>query len=132
MMACTPQRYAIIYDGACAFCRRQMESIRRLDRAGVFELVPNQAPGLVDRFPQLANADLQTGLRVVLPDGSVSSGADAVYEIARRLPGRRWVAWLYRVPGLHQLARLAYKKIAQNRYRLSCESGACPVDRGIH
>jgi predicted DCC family thiol-disulfide oxidoreductase YuxK len=98
-----------------------------MDRAGLFELVPRQAPDVERRFPQLATSDFNTGMRFVAPDGAVSVGADAVYEIARRLPRTRWIAWLYRVPVLHAVARAMYKWIAANRYRLAgrCDTGAC-------
>ena len=39
-------------------------------------------------------------MRLVNPDGSIDVGADAVYQIARRLSGWKHVAWLYRVPVL--------------------------------
>jgi predicted DCC family thiol-disulfide oxidoreductase YuxK len=79
-------RPVVVYDGACAFCLRQVERIRRRDRAGVFEFVPRQTAGLEQRFPKLAEGDFNTGMRLVHRDGSVSVGADAVYEIARRPP----------------------------------------------
>jgi predicted DCC family thiol-disulfide oxidoreductase YuxK len=61
-------------------------------------------------------------MRLVHTDGSVSVGADAVYAIAGRLRGWRRVAWLYRVPGLRGLCRIAYGWIARNRHRIG---GAC-------
>jgi predicted DCC family thiol-disulfide oxidoreductase YuxK len=122
-----PGRPAIVYDGQCPFCLRQVERIQSRDRAGLFEYIPRQAAGLEDRFPQLRQGDFNTGMRLVHTDGSVSVGADAVYQIARRLPGWRTMAWLYRVPGLRLLFRAAYAWIARNRYRLagSCEDEAC-------
>jgi predicted DCC family thiol-disulfide oxidoreductase YuxK len=100
-----------------------------MDRAGRFELVPRQTPDLDRRFPQLATSDFNTGMRLVAADGTVSVGADAVYEIARRLPRTRWVAWLYRVPILHSIARAVYKWVAANRYKLAgrCDTGTCEV-----
>lgn len=101
-----------------------------MDRHSRFELVPRQTPNLEQRFPQLADSDFNTGMRLVTPDGAVSVGADAVYEIARRLPRTRWIAWTYRVPVLHHLARAAYAWIAANRYKLAgrCDDGACKTE----
>lgn len=100
-----------------------------MDRAGRFELVPRQSPDLDQRFPQLATSDFNTGMRFVAPDGAVSVGADAVYEIARRLPRTRWIAWLYRVPIVHAIARAVYAWIAANRYKLAgrCDTESCDV-----
>jgi predicted DCC family thiol-disulfide oxidoreductase YuxK len=122
-----PARAVIVYDGACPFCRRQIAWIRERDRDEAFEYVPRQAADLLARFPVLAAGDFNTGMRLVSADGRVLVGADAVYAVARRLRGWRWVALLYRVPGLHRLAQWIYAWIAKNRQRLAadCEEG-CP------
>src|SRR5256885_13096752 len=39
------------------------------------------------------------------PDGRVFAGADAVPELLQRLPGKRWLAWGFRIPGVPPLAR---------------------------
>lgn len=121
------RRSTVIYDGDCAFCRGQVERIGRLDRRHAFELVPRQAPGLLDRFPQLAEGDFNTGMRLITSRGQTLVGADAIYEIARSLPSWRWIAWIYRVPVLHGICRAAYAWVARNRMRLgqSCDSRTC-------
>jgi len=100
------------------------------DADGAFEYTPRQTPGLEDRFPKLAEGDFNTGMRLVHTDGSISVGADAVYNIARQVRGWRNLAWLYRVPGLKQVCQLGYAWIAKNRKRLgkTCDDGACKVD----
>ncbi len=120
----------IVYDGQCRFCQKQVERIRRWDSRSRFEYVPRQTPGLDERFPQLAQGDFNTGMRLIGEAGSVYVGADAVYQIATRLPRSRWIAWVYRVPVLHQLARGLYAWVAKNRQSLggSCEDGACQID----
>lgn len=117
-------RCVIIFDDACGFCRRQLAWVRARDREGRFELLGRSTPELTRRFPQLARDDLSSGLRVVLADGQVRVGPDAVYEIARRLRGWRWLAGLYRVPLLHGAARRIYAAVAARRYAMG---GACPV-----
>lgn len=120
-----------MYDGQCPFCLRQVERIKLRDCNGVFEYVPRQTDDLERRFPMLAEGDFNSGMRLVHGDGSVSVGADAVYEIARRLPVWRAGAWLYRVPGLRAIFRALYAWVARNRYRLApkCEDGACRIER---
>jgi len=113
------ERCTIVYDGQCRFCQRQMAWITRRDRGGAFEFIPSQTPGLLERFPTLAGEDFNTGLRVVLPDSDLRKGADAVYEIARRLPRWRRIAWVYRLPGVRQLSRVIYGWIAARRYTLA-------------
>ncbi|MGE3182164.1 MAG: thiol-disulfide oxidoreductase DCC family protein [Phycisphaerae bacterium] len=122
-------RPVVVYDGSCPFCLKQVARLNRRDRNNALEFLPKQTPGLSDRFPQLADMDFEKGLRFVTPDGSVSVGSDGVYEIARRVSLYRNFAWLYRVPGLHQLFRGLYAWVAKNRYKLagSCETGTCDV-----
>ena len=124
-------RPVIVYDGQCAFCRGQMARVRRRDTQGRFDDAARETPGLTERFPSLAQGDFNKGMRLIMPDGQVHVGSDAVYHIARQLPVWRRLAWLYRVPVLHGLARLAYGWVAANRQRLgrSCTTGACELRR---
>jgi predicted DCC family thiol-disulfide oxidoreductase YuxK len=122
-------RPVIVYDGECPFCQRQTQRIRQRDWAGVFEYLPRQTPNIEQRFPKLVQEEFNTGMRLIMRDGAILVGADAVYEIARSLPVWRWFAWLYRVPVLHGLCRMVYAWIAANRQRLgrSCDDDACKV-----
>lgn len=126
-MTDTNRKPVIVYDGECSFCRRQIERLRSRDRAALFEYAPRQTPGLEDRFPALADADFNTGMRLIERDERLYVGADALYEITRRLTPWKWIAWVYRIPGLTQLFRAIYNWIAANRYRLGgrCESDTC-------
>ncbi len=122
----------VVYDGDCRFCCRQVERIRRWDTRAQLEYVTRQQPELIERMPALADADFNTGMRLITLDGTIHVGADAVYQIARRLPRWRRIVWVYRVPVIHALARLVYAWIAANRLRLSrtCEEGACKLPPG--
>ena len=124
-----PVRSVVVYDGECSFCLKQVGRMKRRDTAGVFEYVPRQSEGLMQRFPKLAEGDFNSGMRLANPDGSIDVGADAVYQIARRLSGWKLVAWLYRVPVLNWISRSGYGWIAKHRYQLAkrCESGVCEV-----
>ena len=72
------------------------------------------------RFPQVDEAACLAAMQLVLPDGTVLSGADAVPELLRRIPRWRWVAGVFALPGLRPLARRVYAWIARNRMQLSC------------
>ena len=124
-------RPVVVYDGQCSFCLKQVERMRRLDTAGVFEYLPRQADGLEQRFPKLAEGDFDTGIRLVHTDGSISVGADAVYHIACRLRGTKYLAWLYRVPVLNWVFGVGYAWVAKHRYKLAkeCDDGTCDIQR---
>lgn len=126
-----PSRPLIIYDGECNFCRRQVRRLQERDRAMQFEYAARQLEGLDERFPLLAASDFNTGMRLIDPHGRVFVGADAAYEIARRLPGYRRIAWLYRLPVFHQVAKAGYALVARYRYKFAgkCEDGACGLSQ---
>ena len=104
----------LIYDGECGLCQQAVEILRRWDREHVLRFVPFQDDAAVASFgiglPALAAA-----MHLVLPDGRLYAGADAVPELLRLLPRRRWVAPLFRIPGVLPLARWIYARIAARR-----------------
>src|SRR5260221_13608745 len=69
-------------------------------------------------------------MRLLLPDGRLYGGADALLQIARRY----WWAWpLYLLghpPGAKLLLRAIYRRIARNRYCLSDICGISPLNAG--
>ena len=121
------RRSTLVYDGHCSFCRRWVARIAHGDRSGTFEFVPKQTAGLTERFPKLDEGDFNTGMRLITPDDVIHVGADAAYQIARRLRYWRRIAWLYLVPGIHSLTRSVYAWIAARRQSLSgeCDDGTC-------
>jgi len=86
-----------------------------------------QSAVVEQRFPKLAEGDFNTGMRLVTSEGRIYVGADAAYQVLRRLGGWRWIAWIYRVPIIHAVTRAAYAWIASHRHALGgdCEDGAC-------
>ncbi len=113
------RKSTLVYDGDCSFCRRWVARIARRDPGGTFEFVARQTDGLTKRFPKLAEGDFDTGMRLITPDGAIHVGADAAYQVARRLRTWQRIAWLYHVPGIHWLTRTVYAWVAANRQSLS-------------
>ncbi len=117
----------LVYDGECPFCRKWVTRIGRRDRIGALELVARQTEGLTERFPRLDESDFNTGMRLITPENVIHVGADAAYQIARRLPFWRRIAWFYYVPGIHWLTRAGYAWIAAHRQSLGgkCDDETC-------
>ena len=123
----------IVYDGACRFCQWSVRRMQRLDRGDQFEYLPRQAEGVETRFPRLAESDFNTGMRLVVDTDEIYVGADAVYQIYRRMAPFHLVAWLYRVPILHGFFRACYTLIARYRHllgRVECDADVCDVPYG--
>ena len=121
------RRSTLVYDGDCSFCRRWVARIGRRDRSGTFEFVARQTDGLTERFPKLAEGDFSTGMRLITPDDTIHVGADAAYQIVRRLRYWRSIAWWYHIPGVHWFTRVVYGWIAANRQSLG---GRCDDETG--
>ncbi len=113
----------LIYDGDCALCRSSALWIMRRAMAGgasEFELLPCRSSARLQRFPQVREETCLAAMQLVLPDGRVLGGADAVPEILLRIPRWRWLARFFALPGVRPVARRIYAWIARNRMRLSC------------
>lgn len=116
----------LIYDGDCPVCRASALWVMRLALAsGALEILPCRSPVRRERFPGIAEAACLEAMQLVLPDGRVVAGADAVPELLRRMPGLAWLAGAFRLPGTRALARRAYAWIARHRWRLSCSLRDC-------
>jgi len=112
----------LIYDGECASCRASALWIMRLALSGgALEILPWRAAPRCARFPQISDAMCATAMRLVLPDGRVLAGADAVPELLRRIRGLGWLAAGLTIPGTGFPARRLYGWIARNRWRLWCD-----------
>ncbi len=114
MRADPPVRPTLIYDGECGFCRAAVDRVRRWDRERRLATIPLQDAARVAAFG-IPLAALAAAMHLVLPDGRVFAGADAAPELLRLLPGKRWLAWVWRVPGVPALARRVYAWIAARR-----------------
>jgi predicted DCC family thiol-disulfide oxidoreductase YuxK len=111
----------LIYDAECAMCRASaLWIMRRALSSGQLEILPCRAGVTRERFPAVTEAACMTAMQLVLPDGRVLSGADAVPELLRRIRGWGWVAGAFALPGVRPIGRRLYAWIASNRMRISC------------
>ena len=104
----------LIYDGECGMCRDAVDRLRRWDREHRLRYIPFQDESAVARFGITLPA-LAAAMHLVYPDGRVFAGADAVPELGKLLPGKRWWAWGFAVPGVRPVARRVYRRIAEGR-----------------
>jgi predicted DCC family thiol-disulfide oxidoreductase YuxK len=110
-------KLAVLYDGGCKVCRVGVEAIRMFDNADSVELLDLHDEGARARFPALKVDNLLEELHVVDDRGRVYCGARAINEVLRHQRGlRRYLAYLWYVPGYAWLADIQYKRIAALRY----------------
>ena len=115
----------LVYDAECPMCRASALWLMRLAiRAGQLEILPCRSPVRARRFPALTEEQCLTAMQLVLPDGRIVAGADAVPELLRRIPSLRWLAAVFALPPLRPFSRRGYAWIARNRMRISCALGS--------
>jgi len=113
----------LIYDGACSLCCAAVARVSAWDREHRVRLVPFQDRAAVAKF-RIERPALAAAMHFVREDGRVFEGADAIPELLRLLPGKRWFAWWFAVPGVRPLARRVYGYVARRRgCRLPLASG---------
>src|SRR5262249_33991507 len=91
-----------------------------LSRQG-FELAPLQARWVAAAL-RIEPEHLLDEMRLLLPDGRVLGGAEALVAMARRFWWGRLLAPITRVPGVMQVLRRLYRPAASRRH---CSTAAC-------
>jgi predicted DCC family thiol-disulfide oxidoreductase YuxK len=118
----------LLYDGDCPLCRREVEFLRRRNRAGRLSLEDIAAPGFDPARYGLDAASVMARIHGVLPDGRVVEGME-VFRRAYAAVGLGWLLAPSRWPLVSRLFDRAYAIFARNRLRWTgrCADGACAV-----
>ncbi|MGP8199748.1 MAG: lipase maturation factor family protein [Limisphaerales bacterium] len=114
-VASPPSKPLLVYDGDCHFCRRWIARWQNATGDAVTYL-PYQTESMAGRFPEIPRRDFEQSVHLILPDGSVCSGAEAVFRSLEEAGKERWLIHLYRdFPGFADLAELLYEEVAAHR-----------------
>lgn len=112
-VASPPPKPLLIWDGECHFCRRWIERWREITRSDVDYATSQES---AERFPEIPREQFERSVIFVETDGSVLSGAEAVFRSLRCRSSKKWLAWSYEhVPGFAPISESFYKIIASNR-----------------
>ncbi len=127
-----PERPLVLYDGTCGFCKTWIARWR--ERTGeAVDYAPSQAEGA--RFPEIPPEAFPEAVQLVLPDGSVLSGAESVARLLALPRGRGVFDWMYRrVPGAAPLADFGYRIVAEHRSAAAAVTRAAlgPIGPAAH
>jgi len=111
-----PAKPLLVYDGDCGFCRTWVARWRRTVGPQV-DYEEFQAAGA--RFPTIPRSRFRRALQLILPDGEVFEGAEAVFRTLAMVPGaprrRRWLAVYQNVPGARPVFEWGYRWVADHR-----------------
>jgi predicted DCC family thiol-disulfide oxidoreductase YuxK len=111
-----PAKPLLVYDGDCGFCRTWVARWRRTVGPQVdYEELQAAAA----RFPTIPRSRFRRALQLILPDGEVFEGAEAVFRTLALAPGRphrrRWLAVYQGVPGARPVFEWGYRWVADHR-----------------
>lgn len=109
----------LIFDGNCPVCSQSIKWIQGHARRNAFEMLPCQAESRKERFPSIGEDACMQAMQLVLPEGEVLSGAEAMPEILKRLRRFSSAAVFFGLPGARTFARIFYRWFADRRYDIA-------------
>jgi predicted DCC family thiol-disulfide oxidoreductase YuxK len=111
----------LFFDAECGFCTRIARWLAPiLERRGL-EVAPLQ-DRRVGALLGLSGVELLREMRFLLSDGRQFGGADACVALAREIWWGRPLLWLSKIPGVMELLRKGYRRIAARR---KCAAESC-------
>ncbi len=112
-------RPVLIYDGNCPICRKTIGWIGENSKPDTFEFLTCQSEAMGERFPSIDRESCMQAMQLVLPNGRVLPGEQALPEIFRRMEKYRAAANLFRLPGAAPFSRAFYRWFADHRYQIA-------------
>ena len=106
-------RAVVLYDRDCGFCRWSLARILDFDRSRRLRPVALQDPEAARLLPGIEQQRMLDSAHLVLPDGRVYSGGDAVAPLVRLLGGGRLSVGAAKATT--GLSRVAYGWVAGHR-----------------
>ncbi len=127
----------LLYNDECAVCRHIAQWVQRVakDKSGetriVERVIGDDPAALRSLSPNLDIWDAYATIHLLMPDGSMKLGGEAVAEVLRRLPPTRWLARSFslRILGVRpfqSILNLSYLILADSRPIFGCESCGTP------
>ncbi len=126
------QKLVVLYDGKCRFCTQSAKKLAQRFGPTRIRSENFQEDNALSRYPSVTYDAAMTAMHVVAPDGKVYVGAAAIARVVRSLRVIGVIGYLYYLPIIKQLADIAYRLIAKNRYRLFGKQEECDPGGTCH
>jgi predicted DCC family thiol-disulfide oxidoreductase YuxK len=140
MSASSPRSLApiLLYNDECGVCRRIARWVERSARGEAGEArsvlerpIGDDPEALRALSPVLDIWDAYATIHLLMPDGSMKLGGEAVAEVLRRLPATRWFARTFELSvfgfrPFQAVLNLSYALLADVRPLFGCESCGTP------
>ncbi len=127
----------LLYNDECAVCRRIGHWVHKSAQSksgepSIIEQPIGDDPEALRLLnPKLDIWDAYATIHLLMPDGSMKLGGEAVAEVLRDLPNTRWFAWSFRMSlfgfrPFQMILNVAYAILADVRPLFGCESCGTP------
>ena len=122
------ERWTILYDADCGFCRWSLDKLLAWDGEGRLRPDALQSAEPDELLPGMSEKEKMASWHLVAPEGRVWSAGAAAAPIARLLPKGAPIAFLAET--FPRLTERAYRWVANNRDRIGRRLGekVCAVD----
>jgi len=127
----------LLYNDECSICRRIGTWVEKSARSKsgetgiIAQRIGDDPTALRVLNPKLDIWDAYATIHVLMPDGSMKLGGEAVAEVLRDLPNTKWFAWCFSI-GIfgfrpcQMILNLGYLILSDLRPLLGCESCGMP------
>src|SRR5258705_10090747 len=110
-----PPKPLMIFDGDCNFCTLWIRRWQQMTGDAV-DYLPSQDANVAAQFPEIPRERFETAVQLIEPDGTVYSGAEAVFRTLAKNPKWQWPLQAYKkIPALAGITEWAYRLVAENR-----------------
>jgi len=127
----------LLFNDECAVCRRIGHWVQRSAQSNsgetslIVQPIGDDPAALLALHPDLDIWDAYETIHLLMPDGSMKLGGEAVAEVLRSLPNTKWFAGCFAVSifGFHPFQmtlNLSYAILADVRPLFGCESCGTP------
>jgi lipase maturation factor 1 len=114
-----PPKPLLVFDGDCQFCRRWIARWKSATGDAV-DFLPFQDEAVAGRFPEIPRQDFDQAVHLILTDGSVCRGAEAVLRALAEGGRHCWLLRLYKkLPPFAEVSELLYEEVALHRTAFS-------------
>jgi predicted DCC family thiol-disulfide oxidoreductase YuxK len=114
-VAAPPPKPLMVFDGDCNFCTLWIRRWQQMTGESV-DYLPAQDPRIAAQFPEIPREQFDTAVQLVEFDGSVYSGAEAVFRVLAKNPSKQWLwEWYGHSPALAKFTEHAYNFVAGHR-----------------
>jgi predicted DCC family thiol-disulfide oxidoreductase YuxK len=127
----------LLFNDECGVCRRIARWVHKSAQvdggeASIVERPIGEDPEALQSLnPDLHIWDAYATIHLLMPDGSMKVGGEAVAEVLRSLPNTKWFAWSFSVSifgfrPFQTMLNVAYAILAEVRPLFGCESCGTP------